>query len=352
MALLKRLTSTLLPGLRLRSKEQKWAKRMKARQKVFESDLWGQDSDFAQRKYASYDDYVKHQSSKLDRIHDRLQAREDEDMTMFLERFQGCPALADAQTVLCLGARLGTEVMALHKLGRFAVGIDLNPGPDNEYVLKGDFHKIVFPDTSLDAVYCNALDHVYDLEKVLGEVGRLLRPGGIFVADIISGYEEGFYAGGYESVHWRNAGEFAEKVALVSGFALESTLTCLKANPGNEPQRRPVRRSRSSRQVPSARGRAPQRAAFRGSGHVYLRGRRAAAHLRLQAQPVRDLHQDLQFAALRAAHGRGRQPGHAPHPHHQHRTTGIGAQRPAGYDAARWRPRPRSLPYNAKALKD
>jgi hypothetical protein len=67
MALLKRLTSTLFPGLRLRSKEQKWAKRMKARQKVFDSDLWSQDSDFAQRNYGSYDDYVKHQSSKLDR---------------------------------------------------------------------------------------------------------------------------------------------------------------------------------------------------------------------------------------------------------------------------------------------
>jgi SAM-dependent methyltransferase len=223
MALLKRLKSTFFPNLRLRSKEQKWAKRMKARQKTFESDLWSQESEVAQRKYASYDDYVKHQSSKLDRIHDRLQARNDEDTAMFLERFQGCPALADAHTVLCLGARIGTEVMALHKLGHFAVGIDLNPGPDNQHVLKGDFHKIVFPDTSLDAVYCNALDHVYDLEKVLGEVGRLLRPGGIFVADIISGYEEGFYAGGYESVHWRNAGEFAEKVALVSGFALEST---------------------------------------------------------------------------------------------------------------------------------
>jgi ubiquinone/menaquinone biosynthesis C-methylase UbiE len=89
--------------------------------------------------------------------------------------------------------------------------------------LKGDFHKIVFPDASLDAAYCNALDHVYDLERVLGEVRRLLRPGGIFVADIIGGYEEGFYAGSYESVHWRDAGEFAEKVARLSGFALEST---------------------------------------------------------------------------------------------------------------------------------
>lgn len=223
MALLKRLTSALFPGMRLRSKEQKWAKRMQARQKVFDSDLWSQDSDFAQRNYGSYDDYVKHQSSKLDRISDRLHAREDDDLTMFLERFRGCSALGDAHSVLCLGARLGTEVKALHKLGHFAVGIDLNPGPDNQHVLKGDFHKIVFPDASLDAAYCNALDHVYDLERVLAEVRRLLRPGGIFVADIIGGYEEGFYAGNYEAVHWRNSGEFAEKVAHLSGFTLEST---------------------------------------------------------------------------------------------------------------------------------
>ena len=223
MAFLKRLTSTLFPGVRLRSKEQKWAKRMKARQKVFDSDLWSRDDDFAQRKYASYDDYVKHQSSKLDRIKDRLQGREDDDLAMFVERFQGCSALGDARTVLCLGARLGTEVKALHKLGHFAVGIDLNPGTDNQHVLPGDFHRVVFPDASLDAVYCNALDHVYDLDRVLGEVRRLLRPEGIFIADIIGGYDEGFYAGNYESVHWRSAGEFAERVAELSGFTLEST---------------------------------------------------------------------------------------------------------------------------------
>ncbi len=222
MAFMKRLTSTLFPGIRLRSKEQKWAKRMKARQKVFDSDLWSREENFAQRKYASYDDYLKHQSSKLDRIIDRLQSRDDDDVAMFLERFQGCSALGEANTVLCLGARLGTEVKALHKLGHFAVGIDINPGPDNQHVLPGDFHGIVFPDASVDAVYCNALDHVYDLERVLGEVGRLLRPEGIFVADIIGGYEEGFVAGDYESVHWRNSEEFAKKVSQLSDFALES----------------------------------------------------------------------------------------------------------------------------------
>ncbi len=222
MAFMKRLTSALFPGVRLRSKEQKWAKRMKARQKVFDSDLWSREEDFAQRQYASYDDYVKHQSSKLDRIIGRLQGREDDDLAMFVERFQGCSALGEANTVLCLGARLGTEVKALHTLGHFAVGIDLNPGPDNQHVLKGDFHAIVFPNASVDVVYCNALDHVYNLERVLGEVRRLLRPEGVFIADIIGGYEEGFYAGGYESVHWRNSEEFAEKISQLSGFALQS----------------------------------------------------------------------------------------------------------------------------------
>ena len=222
MSLANRLFDLIFPGSRQGRKRQKWAKRMKARQKVFDSDLWSREEDFAQRKYASYDDYVKHQSSKLDRIIGRLQDREDDDLAMFVERFQGCSALGEAKTVLCLGARLGTEVKALHKLGHFAVGIDLNPGPDNQYVLVGDFHRIVFPDASIDAIYCNALDHVYDLERVLGEVGRLLRPEGIFVADIIGGYEEGFVAGKYESVHWRNSEEFTEKVSQVSGFALES----------------------------------------------------------------------------------------------------------------------------------
>jgi SAM-dependent methyltransferase len=202
------------------------------REKVFEARVrlerfrqpgrWAHDQDFTRRNYASYDAYLRHQAAKLDAIVDRLRRTEEEEFTVFLTRFQNCEALREARSVLCLGARLGTEVKALHRLGYFAVGIDLDPGPDNCYVLSGDFHRIIFPDGSIDAIYTNALDHVFDLERMLCEVARLLRLGGLFIADIELGYEEGFIPGEFEATHWRNRQALVARVAAMTHFALEN----------------------------------------------------------------------------------------------------------------------------------
>jgi len=183
---------------------------------------WRRDGDLAQRRYDSYEAYLEHQSQKLDRIEDRLRAREEEDLAIFLDRFEHCEALTGCRVVLCLGARIGTEVRALHQLGYFAVGLDLNPGRDNPLVLPGDFHALVFPDGSVDAVYTNCLDHVFDLEKMMSEVRRVLRPGGVFVADVLEGYEEGFVPGDYEATHWRKLEPFLDEVERVSGLTRES----------------------------------------------------------------------------------------------------------------------------------
>ena len=110
---------------------------------------------------------------------------------------------------------------ALHALGHFAIGIDLNPGQDNAYVLPGDFQRIVFPDGSIDAIYTNALDHAFDLEGIVGEVRRLLRPNGLFIADVLLGYEEGFIAGEFEATHWANSQSFIERIREIGDFALE-----------------------------------------------------------------------------------------------------------------------------------
>ena len=221
MALAKRVLNILRYGLGEGARVRKAARKNRKRQETFESDLWQRDGQIAQRRYASYDEYVEHQASKLDRVIHRLRETEQEDFDDFRNRFQNCEQLRGARTVLCLGARLGTEVRALHSLGYFAVGIDLNPGENNAYVLPGDFHAVVFPDNSADAVYTNTLDHVFDLGKMLGEVSRLLRPGGVFVADVLQGFEEGFVPGAYESTHWREADAFLEKICEIGNFSLE-----------------------------------------------------------------------------------------------------------------------------------
>jgi SAM-dependent methyltransferase len=224
MKALKRLSNISKYGLGAEARARKQADKEQQRRERFDDDsLWEHGETGARRKYASYDAYLEHQASKLDKIAPRLREKEDEDFAEFRRRFATCAALAGARSVLCLGARLGTEVRALHALGYFAVGIDLNPGEGNPYVLPGDFHRIVFADGSVDAIYTNALDHVFSLEDLVGEVRRLLRPGGIFVADLELGSEEGFVPGEYEAVMWRDHGRLIDQIKNLGQFEVEET---------------------------------------------------------------------------------------------------------------------------------
>ncbi len=228
----------LIPGILVmkskRKKENRRAKKFEARREKYESNSWDRSDDVSRLKYADYDAYLSHQASKLDGILDRLQERGSRDRAHFVERFRSCSALGEARVVLCVGARIGSEVAAFLSLGYFAVGIDLNPGPDNPYVLHGDFHQVVFPDNSVDLIYSNALDHTFDLDKLVSEVRRLLRPGGIFLVDLVNGTEEGFYPGGYESMIWANAEDFAKKIADIAGFTIESSRDDLPEMGGNQ----------------------------------------------------------------------------------------------------------------------
>ena len=222
MKALKRLSNISKYGFGAQARERKRADKEQRRHERFhDADLWEHSKEGARRRYASYDDYVEHQGSKLDKITHRLREKEDEDLAEFRRRFATCGALDGARSVLCLGARLGTEVRALHDLGYFAVGIDLNPGERNPYVLPGDFHHIVFPSGSIDAVYTNALDHVFSLEELVGEVQRLLRPGGVFVADLELGSEEGFIPGEYEAAMWRDHQALIDRIKTLGRFEIE-----------------------------------------------------------------------------------------------------------------------------------
>ena len=221
MKLLRRMYNIIKYGVGERAREKKRADKQYKKEAAFQSDRWDQREDLARRRYASYDEYVEHQASKLDKVIDRLQENQDEVLQEFLERFRTCSQLQDVGSVLCLGARLGTEVQALHLLGHFAVGVDLNPGPNNSYVLPGDFHKLVFADDSVDGVYTNTLDHVFDLEKFVSEIRRVLRPRGIFLAEFEVGFEEGHIPGAFESLHWRDSEELTDRLRGLGGLGME-----------------------------------------------------------------------------------------------------------------------------------
>ncbi len=220
---LKKLSNLVKYGLGEEARGRKRADKKKLRQSQFsDSELWRREDDFARRAYASYEDYLAHQASKLDKVADRLRQNEEDVFQEFKERFESCAELSGARTVLCLAARLGTEVRALHALGYFAVGLDLNPGDDNPYVLKGDFHAIVFPPGSVDAIYCNSIDHVFDLAKMVTETRRVLCPGGVFLAEFEIGFEEGYTPGDFEAMHWRSADVLVEQIQELGGFEVES----------------------------------------------------------------------------------------------------------------------------------
>lgn len=220
----RRIRNLLRYGYGPEARARKKADKRAAKRQRFESERWEHGGELSRRRYGSYEEYLQHQASKLDGIEERLRENQDAELVEFTERFRACRSLARARTVLCLGARLGTEVRALLDLGHFAVGIDLNPGPDNAWVLPGDFHHLVFPDGSVDAVYSNALDHVFDLDRVVGEVSRVLVPGGVFVAEIETGYEEGHVPGDFEAIHWRDSDALVARIADVGKLAVEEVL--------------------------------------------------------------------------------------------------------------------------------
>lgn len=109
------------------------------------------------RTYRGYEDYVRHQSAKLATLD--LAGYDAEFEAALGARLATLAEVRPGASVLCLGARSGAECRAFSARGCFVVGLDLNPGADNRWVLPGDFHALQWADNCVDLVYCNALDH-------------------------------------------------------------------------------------------------------------------------------------------------------------------------------------------------
>lgn len=137
------------------------------------------------RKYKSYDKYLSHQREKLDTKIEHFLAKFDKRVESFKERFRDISPKIPGPKVLCLAARLGEEVMAFRQLGHVdSIGVDLNPGPDNDVVIEADFHNLPFDDSQFDGVYCNCLDHAWDLSRIAAETARVIKPEGVLVLDV------------------------------------------------------------------------------------------------------------------------------------------------------------------------
>lgn len=178
-------------------------------------EVWNAKSAFQNRSYESYEAYLEHQKAKLE-THDF--AKYDIEFRAALrERLAGLDVAWPGRTVLCLAARIGTEVKAFLDLGCFAIGIDLNPGKDNRYVVQGDFHDLQFAPGSVDVVYTNSLDHAFDIDRIAREVLKVLKPEGFLIVEAVQGRDQGVNPGFFESFFWKNIDELVG-VFEKSGF--------------------------------------------------------------------------------------------------------------------------------------
>jgi len=116
--------------------------------------------------------------------------------------------------ILCLGARTGAEVKAFRKLGFFSIGIDLAFPKNSPYVVYGDFHNLDFPENSFDLIYSNTLDHVYNHEKFIKEVLRVLKKNGKMLFDIQKGPNEAnrIVLGQFETCGWDHSDKIIQKL--------------------------------------------------------------------------------------------------------------------------------------------
>jgi SAM-dependent methyltransferase len=177
---------------------------------------WNAKTDPLQtRRYDSYEAYLEHQKAKLE-THD-FGNYDSEFREALRLRLTALDIVWQGRTVLCLGARIGTEVKAFLDLGCFAIGIDLNPGEGNRYVVQGDFHDLQYAPNSTDVAYTNSLDHAFDIDRIAKEVLKVLKPDGLFIVEAVQGRDQGVNPGFFESFFWKNIDELVQ-VLEKAGF--------------------------------------------------------------------------------------------------------------------------------------
>lgn len=176
----------------------------------------------------NYEEYLEHQKEKLnlylnhagkEKALRRLAKNHYKALMKRLRSYN-----LKGKSVLCLAARLGQEVKAFRHLGAFAVGIDLNPGPDNLFVHHGDFHNLEFSGESVDVVYTNSLDHAFNSDKIAAEVHRVLKKDGLLILEIQEGDNAGVPAEQYETTWWDSVDDML-KVFSKTGFHVNKQMS-------------------------------------------------------------------------------------------------------------------------------
>jgi len=131
------------------------------------------------RRGFSYEKYVEKQGNKIHNPEKREQLlrRTEHRQRTFQRVFTRIKDHLRSGRVLCLGARTGCEIIGARRAGfKDSQGIDLHPVGD--LTIQGDWHDIPFENSSFENVFTNSIDHCYDLQKMIHEIRRVLKPKG------------------------------------------------------------------------------------------------------------------------------------------------------------------------------
>lgn len=116
--------------------------------------------------------------------HDHLHVVREHELLEAVRWFPAVGAGAPVPRVLEIGAGTGYQAARLQQLGYQVTAVEL---PSSAYagsrlfgVIDYDGQRLPFADGSFDVVFSsNVLEHVPDIDAMLGEVSRVLAPGGI-----------------------------------------------------------------------------------------------------------------------------------------------------------------------------
>ena len=103
------------------------------------------------------------------------------------------------------GASVGAGAHALHgNTGRLRViCFDVYASPETDFI--ADAHNIPLPDASVDGVWIQAvLEHVLQPDRVVAEIHRVLKPGGVVYADIP--FMQTVHEGAYDFTRFTDTG--------------------------------------------------------------------------------------------------------------------------------------------------
>jgi len=179
-----------------------------------------ENKNLLERKLFNYKFYLFHQKLKTFFRLQKLKDSYDNHLKKFENEFKNIEYL-EVKKILCIAARLGTEVHALRNLNYDAIGIDIFVTKNNKYVHYGEFEKIPYENKTFDAIYTNSVDHIFNIKKTVNEIDRVLKKGGYLLINLMKGVDEGNdMAGTFESLVWKKRSDVLFKIVEISNYKL------------------------------------------------------------------------------------------------------------------------------------